>query len=147
MSQTSQLYELLSDGKPHRTDEIADKIYSGGSLARVGARINDLAAGRWPGKKKCEFIDQFGNLLGLAPRDPKGWKDKQNPKLYWYRMKVHYPVDNGTIDAYIPAPDGWHCSRPGCTMDVKHIHTTFASSVNLPPAFEPKPTDNQPSLL
>ena len=65
--QRERLYYLLSDGEAHRTDEIASKIYSGGSLARVGARIWDI-------KKK------YGVKI-------EGWHDQTNPKLYWYRIK------------------------------------------------------------
>ncbi|CAG0941186.1 hypothetical protein BROC_01325 [Candidatus Brocadiaceae bacterium] len=66
LSQTSKLYELLSDGNPHRTDEIVNKTYSGGSLARVGARIWDI-------QKK------YGVKI-------RGWHDSMNPKLYWYQI-------------------------------------------------------------
>src|ERR1035438_863416 len=86
-SQTDRLYTLLSDGKPHRTDEIVQKIYSGGALARLGGRINDLANGKWSGKFKCEFVDAVGNPLGVKKGEFKGWRDSQNGKLYWYRMK------------------------------------------------------------
>lgn len=88
MTQTEELHKLLSDGLPHRTDEIAAKIYSGGSLARVGARINDLAVGNWPGKFLCQFVDERGNLLGTKRGEHKGWHDPQNAKLYWYRMTI-----------------------------------------------------------
>jgi hypothetical protein len=64
-SQTQRLYELLLDGKSHRTDEIVEKIYGSGlSLSRVGARIYDV-------QKK------YGVKI-------KGWHDTENPKLYWY---------------------------------------------------------------
>mgnify|MGYP001402886203 CR=1 FL=1 len=68
VSQTDKLYDLLSDGNAHRTDEIVSKVYSGGSLARVGARIFDV-------KKKygVEII---------------GWHDEKNPSLYWYQIKA-----------------------------------------------------------
>jgi hypothetical protein len=87
-TQTERLYELLKEGRPVRTDEIAEKIYSGGSLARVGARINDLAVGNWPGKTWCQFVDERGNLLGTKRGEHKGWHDPHNAKLYWYRMKI-----------------------------------------------------------
>jgi len=66
-SQTERLYNLLSDGLAHRTDEIVDKIYSGGFLARVGARV-------WDVKNR--------HTVRIV-----GWKDKANPALYWYRME------------------------------------------------------------
>jgi len=68
MSQKQRLLELLSDGRPHRTDEICKKVYIIDStvptLARVGARIWDL-------KKEGHNI--------------AGWHDENNPKLYWYQ--------------------------------------------------------------
>lgn len=69
MSQKQLLKELLSDGKPHRTDEIMDKVYGGShlGLARVGARIWDLK------KDGCQIT---------------GWKDPDNPALYWYQMAI-----------------------------------------------------------
>jgi hypothetical protein len=67
-SQTKLIYDLLSDGYAHRTDEIVSKIYSGGSLARVGARIWDI-------QKKFNVKIE-------------GWHDHDNPKLYWYQIKL-----------------------------------------------------------
>lgn len=68
VSQTDKLYDLLSDGNAHRTDEIVSKAYSGGSLARVGARIWDIKR-----KYGVEII---------------GWHDEKNPSLYWYQIKA-----------------------------------------------------------
>ena len=68
MSQKYKLREFLSDGKPHRTDEIVREVYGQGlSLARVGARIFDLK------------VDGFRTV---------GWKDAETPSLYWY---AHVP--------------------------------------------------------
>ena len=66
MSQNAKILELLSDGKPHRTDEIMASVYGGShlGLARIGARI-------WELKKKGYEI--------------KGWKDS-NPTLYYYQL-------------------------------------------------------------
>lgn len=74
LSQSSRLYELLSDGQPHRTDEICAKVYGDEhlGLARVGARIWDLKKGK--------------NLV------IEGWKDKDNHALYWYQMKIEAQV-------------------------------------------------------
>ena len=73
MSQTERLYKLLKDCHPHRTDEIVAKIYSGGALARVGARIADIKA-------------KYGVKID-------GRHDLENPKLYWYCMRrVEVPV-------------------------------------------------------
>jgi len=66
-SQADRLYALLSDFRAHRTDEIVSKIYSGGALARVGARI-------WDVQKKYKVAIN-------------GWHDRQNAKLYWYQME------------------------------------------------------------
>jgi hypothetical protein len=69
MSQTSRLLTLLSDGLPHRTDEIVEKVYGHGlSLSRVGARVYDL-------KTKYEL-----NI--------NGWHDPKNKSLYWYQLKA-----------------------------------------------------------
>ena len=90
-TQTQKLYHLLKDGRAHRTDEIVAKVYSGGSLARVGGRINDLANGNWPGKIMCDFLDESGNPIGTKKGDLKGWHDRDNPSLFWYRMKAPPP--------------------------------------------------------
>lgn len=67
-SQAERLYTLLQDGKPHRTDEIVSLVYSSRmSLSRVAARIYDLK------KKYAIEID--------------GWRDQNNPALYWYSLK------------------------------------------------------------
>jgi hypothetical protein len=74
ISQTTRLYNLLLDGNPHRTDEIVNKIYSGGSLARVGARIWDIQK-----KYGVKII---------------GWHDFETPKLYWYQIvKNEVPLE------------------------------------------------------
>lgn len=66
MSQVERLYNLLSDGLKHRTDEILAVVYGSSrlSLSRVAARINDI-------KKR------YGVTI-------RGQKDRDNPKLYWY---------------------------------------------------------------
>ena len=68
-SQAEKLRRLLSDGQPHSTIEILERVYGGSHLgiARVGARIHDLKA------KGHEIT---------------GWKDEKNPAVYFYRMKV-----------------------------------------------------------
>ena len=69
MSQTKKLYELLSDRKPHRTDEIMKVCYGDDhlGLARVGARIWDIK-----NKHNVEI---------------ESWKDKDVPSLWWYQIK------------------------------------------------------------
>lgn len=83
-SQKQKLYELLKDGRPHRTDEICRVVYGEGkicptcrrreylSLSRVGARVWDL-------KKDGHEIN--------------GWKDKDNSALYWYQMEVPIKIE------------------------------------------------------
>lgn len=66
-SQANRLYFLLADGKPHRTDEIMEKVYGGSHLgiARIGARIADLKA---------------------RGHDIRGWKDSEVKSLYYYQI-------------------------------------------------------------
>lgn len=69
VGQVTKLYELFSNGLPHRTDEILRVVYGGDrlGLARVAARVYDV-------KKKYNV-------------DIQGWPDKENPTLYWYQMR------------------------------------------------------------
>lgn len=69
MSQTNKLYNLLSDGNPHRTDRILLEVYGGGHLgcARIGSRIFDV---------KQKFNVEI-----------ESWKDKEIPSLWWYQIK------------------------------------------------------------
>lgn len=69
MSQADKLLALLSDGLPHRTDEIAELVYGGShlGLSRIGARVYDLKKKRY---------------------DINGWKDKETPSLYWYQLTL-----------------------------------------------------------
>ena len=80
MSQTQKILTLLSDKRAHRTDEFLEKCYGNNhlGLARLGARIYDL-------KRK-------GHLI-------VGWKDKDNPTLYWYQLL------NSHIPQYTPHSD------------------------------------------
>ena len=85
MTQHERLFALLSDNRPHRTDEIVNVVYPSAnicficgrgdtrSLARVGARIWDLKNGKWSGKKQCLI---------------RGWNDEKNHSLHWYQMDV-----------------------------------------------------------
>lgn len=72
-SQVERLWTLLSDGKPHRTDQILRKVYGSDqlSIARIAARIWDI-------KKKYPDLHI------------KGWHDKKIASLYWYQ--VIFPV-------------------------------------------------------
>ena len=85
MSQKDSLFLLLNDGEPHSTVEILEVVYGGShlGLARVGARIYDLRREGY---------------------DITGWKDKENPAIYWYQMilvsadkyktQTTFPIDN-----------------------------------------------------
>jgi hypothetical protein len=69
ISQATKLLKLLSDGQPHSTIDIMEKVYGYAhlGLVRVGARIYDLR--------------QLGHEID-------GWKDEKNPAIFWYQMKV-----------------------------------------------------------
>ncbi|MFA6097578.1 MAG: hypothetical protein WC788_08215 [Candidatus Paceibacterota bacterium] len=82
-SQTQKVYELLKDGKAHRTDEIMALCYGSDhlGLARIGARIFDI---------KREYGVEI-----------EGWKDETTPSLFWYQMKVpivSLPVKNCQVN-------------------------------------------------
>lgn len=68
MSQTESLLNLLSDGRPHSTIEILERVYGGShlGLARIGARIYDLR------REGYEIT---------------GEKDKIVKSIYWYQLK------------------------------------------------------------
>ena len=65
-SQTTRLLELLSDGLPHRTDNILQVVYGSEHLgiARIGARIADL-------RETYEII---------------GYKCPERKSLYFYKL-------------------------------------------------------------
>lgn len=88
MSQADSLYKLLSDHRPHRTDEILRVVYGSEHLgiARIGARVADLKQGKHTGKTKCDIT---------------GWRDKGVPGLWWYRMAGNVPV---LPPAFAPKP-------------------------------------------
>ena len=67
MSQTNEIYNILSDGLPHRSDQIQEKMFGSTKvgLFRLAARVNDL------------------KQLGYAI---KGWKDDKVKTLYWYQL-------------------------------------------------------------
>ena len=73
MSQEDRLYNLLVDGKPHRTDEIQLVVYGSTHLGvcRIGGRIDGLK------KKGCVI--------------PDARKDEKIKSLYWYQMLKGYP--------------------------------------------------------
>lgn len=95
MSQALELLELLKDGKGHRTDEILIKVYGGShlGLSRIGARVSDII------ELGYTFIDEDGTPL-IEYRKRKGWFDKENPTLYWYRIKIDRPSDNFSAPHY-----------------------------------------------
>lgn len=70
-SSVDRIYEILKDGQPHRSDEITTELFGTADtqktgLFRLGARIWDI-------KKDYKV-------------EIKGYKDKDNPKLYWYQI-------------------------------------------------------------
>jgi len=69
LSQAEKLRRLLSDGEPHSTLDIMEKVYGGSHLgiARVGARIHDLK-------------DRGHTIVG--------WKDEKNKAIYHYQMSM-----------------------------------------------------------
>ncbi len=82
ISQTKKLFNFLSDGFPHSTDEILREVYGNDhcGLARVGGRINDLV------NEGKIFLDENGNEIH-GKNVKRGWKDKYRPSIYWYRLK------------------------------------------------------------
>lgn len=67
LSQAERLLRLLSDGTPHSTPEIQSVVYGSTHLgtARIASRVNDL------------------RNRGLTIQ---GYKDRENPAIYWYRI-------------------------------------------------------------
>lgn len=85
-SQTQRLYELLLDGKSHRTDEILREVYGSEHLgiARIGARIADLK--------------KLGHQI-------IGYHDPQNRKLYVYKLiPAQAPVMPPAFEKQAPQP-------------------------------------------
>lgn len=67
----NRIFEILSDGYPHRSDHITAQLFGSSDtievgLFRLGARIYDL-------KKDGHKIS--------------GWLDDNNRKLYWYKLE------------------------------------------------------------
>lgn len=79
-SQSSKLLDMLSDFQPHSTVEIMEKVYGNDhlGLSRVGARIFDI-------RKKGHDIE--------------GWKDPNNPTIYWYKLN---PSVQKAVSAHRP---------------------------------------------
>lgn len=79
-SQVERLWYFLCDGRPHRTDEILRVVYGSehAGIARIGARISDV-------KQKHHI-------------KVSGWKDKQNPSLYWYQADIPEVLRIPSID-------------------------------------------------
>ena len=74
-SQTDRLFDLLSDGRPHSTIEILQRVYGGSHLgiARISARIYDI--------KKKYGVEITCKRLG------------DNPALFTYQLKIELPVE------------------------------------------------------
>ena len=69
MSQTSDMYALLSDYKPHSTKEILKEVYGNSHLgiARIGARIYDIK-----GKYRVQI---------------ESWQDPIKHSIWWYQIE------------------------------------------------------------
>lgn len=80
MAQAKKLYDLLRDGRPHRTDEICREVYGDEHLgvARIGARIYDI-------KKKHNLVI-------------KSWKDEVKKSLWWYQIEPAAEVRVNSIN-------------------------------------------------
>lgn len=76
MSQNDSLYRILSDGLPHRADNLVVSVYGfcdGVRLARLSARVYDVKM-----KHSVEI---------------NSWPDKGNKKLWWYQLvKIEVPT-------------------------------------------------------
>jgi hypothetical protein len=80
MSQADKLYNLLKDGREHRTDEILRVVYGSEhmGIARIGARIADLKDGKHTNGVMCDI--------------PDARRDRENPKLFWYHINPPRPI-------------------------------------------------------
>jgi len=67
--QGPKLHQVLSDGKPHSTVEILQRVYgtSHSDIGRIGARILDLKA------RGCQITS---------------WPDPENKAIWFYQMAV-----------------------------------------------------------
>ena len=96
-SQTQRLLELLSDGEPHRSDEILEKVYGGSHLgiARISARIYDLKQKGYDivGFKDKHKLDQFNFPepieLTKTIHDIVNTNDKK-PEYFYYKEDHQY---------------------------------------------------------
>lgn len=121
MSQIDRLYSLMSDGEPHSTFEIVEKVYDMDTttIARVGARIFDVKR-------------RFGAYIESYP-------DKSNKKMWWYRMKKSSPANVSAVGGQRSALES-PSSKQGSFFDFKiDQHGHIASHVsNFKPTFEKK---------
>lgn len=115
MSQTTKLLALLSDGQPHSTLDIMEKVYGNShlGLARVGARVYDL-------RQKGHEIE--------------GKKDKENPAIYWYKLVLKLEdeksseVEKETRPSLQPVHSSKVCEeRPS---EMLHLFSSEASQGN-----------------
>ena len=70
MTQKERLKAVLDDGKPHRTDELLERVYGAAHLgiARLGARVYEV-------RESLPSTKQI-----------RAWKDKVTPSLTWYQL-------------------------------------------------------------
>ena len=89
MTQHERLYNLLSDNRPHRTDEIVNVVYPSANICFHCGR-GDLKNGKWRGKLNCVI---------------RGWNDEKIHALHWYQMDGPVPISARTSPpAYSPKP-------------------------------------------
>jgi len=91
MSLKDKIYEILKDGKPHRSDEIVRRLFRTDNTTKIGlfnlhARIHDL--------RKDGY-----NI-------PPATHDKEYSKLCWYQIVKPKSFDNMVI------------SKPTCRADL-----------------------------
>ena len=73
LSQTKIIFDLLSDGEPHSTYEIAQLIGSSYGLLRISERIREIKS------QHGLVIDSF--------------RDDKNKSMWWYQIRASEKVD------------------------------------------------------
>jgi hypothetical protein len=110
MSYRQQIYEILKDGKPHRSDEITRALFGSDKTDRTG--LFNLHG------RVSELRKQGYNI-------PPAWRDRENPKLSWYQM---------ILPAIIPK---FNDLKPaGEVLSQKRINIQARLDFKLPPIFK-----------
>ena len=92
MTQVEHLYQILRDGKPHRSDNLVRQVYGGEfGLARLGARIFDvkMMVCVCPWKDDHE-IDCVCLISYKAP---------EKKTLQYYQLKIYSPSERPDTSA------------------------------------------------